>query len=144
MVDDDPNFLESAKKCLELQGDLAIEAALSCAEAIEKMKNKKPDVIVCDIQMPVTNGLEFLKVLRNSDNDVPFIVFTITGDNEMILNAFNLGVNGFVGKCGDPSVVYPKIKRCIETVTRISVNKKEQVNLNGIFYLKTLFSKDEM
>jgi len=113
-VDDDIEFLKSAKQCLKLQGNFDIESAFSADEAMEKMKKKKPDAIVCDIQMPMTNRFEFLKSLRESDNNVPFIVFTVTEDKEKALKAFNLGANGFVGKSGDPEVVFSTLQRCIE------------------------------
>ena len=113
-VDDDEEFLKSAKQCLKLQGNFDIESAFSVDEAMEKMKKKKPDAIVCDIQMPLTDGFEFLKALRESGNNVPFIVFTVTEDKETALKAFNLGANGFVGKSGDPEVVFSTLQRCIE------------------------------
>ena len=113
-IDDDKSFLKSAKQCLKLQGDFVIESASSVDEALENMMKKKPDVIVCDINMPGTDGLEFLKALRESDNKVPFIVFTVTGDKETALKAYNLGANEFVGKSGDPKVVFSTLKRCIE------------------------------
>jgi DNA-binding NtrC family response regulator len=113
-VDDDKEFLKSAKQCLKLQGNFDIESAFSVDEALEKMKKKKPDAIVCDIQMPLTDGFEFLKALRDSEYNVPFIVFTVTEDKETALKAFKLGANGFVGKSGDPEVVFSTLQRCIE------------------------------
>jgi len=113
-VDDDKEFLKSAKQCLKLQGNFNIESAFSVDEALEKMKKKKPDAIVCDIQMPLTDGFELLKALRDSDYNVPFIVFTVAEDKETALRAFKLGANGFVGKSGDPEVVFSTLQRCIE------------------------------
>lgn len=113
-VDDDEEFLKSVKQCLKLQGNFDIESASSADEAMEKMKKKKPDAIVCDIQMPLTDGFEFLKALRESGNNIPFIVFTVAEDKETALRAFNLGANGFVGKSGDPEVVFSTLQRCIE------------------------------
>ena len=71
-VDDDAEFLKSAKQCLCMQGPIEIESAFSVDEALEKMNKTKTDVIVCDIQMPVTSGLEFLKMLRKENNKIPF------------------------------------------------------------------------
>jgi DNA-binding NarL/FixJ family response regulator len=113
-VDDDKDFLKSAKQCLKLKGNFDIETAFSVDEAMEKMKTNKPDAIICDIQMPFKDGLEFLKALRDSEYDVPFIVFTVTEDKETALKAFKLGANGFVGKSGDPEVVFSTLQRCIE------------------------------
>ena len=63
LVDDDVDFMKSAKQCLHLQGNYSIETAFSVDEALDKMTNKETGVIVCDIQMPVTDGFEFLKKL---------------------------------------------------------------------------------
>ncbi len=114
LVDDDVEFLKSAKQCLKLQGNFDIESASSVNEALEKMTKNNPDAIVCDIQMPMTDGLEFLKTLRENGNNVPFIVFTVTEDKQKALKAFNLGANGFVGKSGDPKTVFSTLQRCIE------------------------------
>jgi len=113
-VDDDSQLLETAKKCLNLQCTYDIELASSADEALEKMIQKEYDVIICDIQMPVTDGFEFLKTLRNSGNKIPFIVFTVTEDKETALKAFRLGANGFVGKYGKPEIVFSTLKRCID------------------------------
>ena len=114
LVDDDVEFMKSAKQCLQLQGNYNIETAFSVDEALDKMTQKEADVIVCDIQIPVTEGVEFLKTLRESGNKVPFIVFTVTENKETALKAFSLGANGFVGKYGDPEIVFSTLQRCIE------------------------------
>ncbi len=114
LVDDDVEFLKSAKQCLKLQGNFDIELASSVNEALEKMTKKEIDVIVSDIQMPMKDGLEFLKTLRENGNNVPFIVFTVTEDKQIALKAFNLGANGFVGKSGDPETIFSTLQRCIE------------------------------
>jgi CheY-like chemotaxis protein len=117
VVDDDSDLLNSVRDCLKFHGDFDVETALSCAEAFEKMEKKMPDVIVSDLQMPVTNGFEFLKMLRDKGNDIPFIVFTMNDKKEVALQAFHLGANGFIKKFGDPSLVFSQLKKCIESVT---------------------------
>jgi CheY-like chemotaxis protein len=106
--------MKSAKQCLKLQGNFDIDAASSVNEALEKMTKKETDVIICDIQMPIKDGFEFLRTLRKSGNKIPFIVFTVTEDKETALKAFNLGANGFVGKYGNPEFVFFTLQRCIE------------------------------
>jgi two-component system response regulator AtoC len=103
-VDDDKEFLKSAKQCLKLQGNFNVETALSVDEALEKMRQKKP----------LADGFEFLKTLRDSEYDVPFIVFTVTEDKETALKAFKLGANAFVGKSGDPEAVFSTLQKCVE------------------------------
>ncbi len=55
-VDDEAIFLSVAKECLEMLGAFEVDKALSVKEAVEKMKNKEYDVIVCDYQMPGKDG----------------------------------------------------------------------------------------
>ncbi|MCW4015307.1 MAG: response regulator [Candidatus Bathyarchaeota archaeon] len=113
-VDDDEAFLKSAKQCLNLHGNYEINSASSVDEALEMMTQKETDIIICDIQMPMKNGFEFLKTLRKNNNNIPFIVFTVTEDKEKVLKAFTLGANGFVGKSGDPETVFSTLQRCID------------------------------
>jgi DNA-binding NarL/FixJ family response regulator len=116
-MDNDVDFLKSAELCLKLHGDYEIDSAFSVAEALEKISKQEIDVIICDIHMPVIDGLQFLKALREQNNNIPFIVFTITQDKEKALRAFNLGANGFVGKSGDPEVIFSTLKRYIDKAT---------------------------
>ena len=113
-VDDDKEFLKSAKQCLKLQGNFNVKTAHSVDEALEKMKTSIPDAIICDIQMPLADGFEFLKALQDKESDVPFIVFTLTEDKETALKAFKLGADACVGKSGDPEVVFSPLQRCVE------------------------------
>jgi CheY-like chemotaxis protein len=126
LVDDDTELLETTKKCLNIQCNYDVELASSAEAAFEKIMHNKYDAIICDIQMPVTDGFEFLKTLRNSGNTIPFIVFTVTEDPETALKAFRLGANGFVGKYGKPEVVFSTLKRCIDEAVKkqIKISKK--------------------
>ena len=114
LVDNDADFLKSAQQCLKLHVDYDIVSAFSVDEALKKITKEEIDIIVCDIQMPVIDGLQFLKQLREQNNNIPFIVFTITQDKEKALRAFNWGANGFVGKTGDPEIVFSTLQKCID------------------------------
>ncbi len=94
-VDDEAVFLKVAKQCLEMQGLFQVETASSVEEAMEKMKKKTFDTIVSDYVMPGKNGLEFLKDLRDSGNDVPFIIFTGKGREEVAIKALMGRFNSF-------------------------------------------------
>lgn len=114
LVDDNIDFLKSAKECLKLHGNYQIETASSVDEALEKTKTNRPDAIICDLQMPVKDGLDFLKTLRNDDDNIPFILFTVVEDKDKAVSAFRWGANGFVRKSGDPEVVFSTLQKCID------------------------------
>jgi DNA-binding NarL/FixJ family response regulator len=123
LVDDDSELLSSAKKCLNLECNFDVDLVFSAESAVEKMIQKEYDAIVCDIQMPMTNGFEFLRSLRDNGNDIPFTVFTVTEDKETALKAFRLGANGFVGKYGKPQVIFSTLIKCINDAINSSREK---------------------
>jgi DNA-binding NtrC family response regulator len=132
LVDDDSQLLSSTKKCLNLECNYDIDLASSAESAVEKMTQKEYDAIVCDIQMPITDGFEFLKSLRDNGNNIPFIVFTVTEDKETALKAFRLGANGFVGKYGEPQVVFSTLIKCVNDAINNSQEKKQNESADAI------------
>ena len=123
-VDDEAGFLKVAKQCLEMQSLFQVETASSVEEAMEKMKKKTFDVIVSDYVMPGKDGLEFLKELRDSGNDVPFIIFTGRGREEIAIKALNLGADRYISKGGDPETVYGELAHGIRQTVKINRAEK--------------------
>ena len=115
-VDDDLSCLKVAQRCLGTQGEFQIETASSVEKAIERMKKEDFDVIVSDFKMPEKDGLEFLKKLRERGNDVPFIIFTGKGREEVAVKALNLGADGYFSKSGAPETVYGELAHGIRQV----------------------------
>jgi PAS domain S-box-containing protein len=83
-----------------------MDNALSAGEAIEKLKEEKYDAIISDYQMPEKDGLDFLKELRSKGDNIPFIIFTGKGREEVATKALNLGADQYIDKNGDPETVY--------------------------------------
>jgi PAS domain S-box-containing protein len=123
-VDDDADFLNTAKQILEMQGSFQVETARSVEEALEKMK-KTFDVIVSDYVMPGKNGLDFLKELKDSGCNIPFILFTGKGREEVAIKALNLGADGYFNKFGHPETVYGELAYGIRTTVKSKQAEKE-------------------
>jgi PAS domain S-box-containing protein len=117
-VDDDPAFLEVAKQCLEMQGEIEVDTASSVTEALEKLKQTNYGAIVSDYQMPGKDGLQFLKELRDMENSLPFIVFTGKGREEIAIKALNLGADHYINKLGDPETVYGELLHSIRKAAK--------------------------
>ncbi len=116
-VDDDSDFLEVAKQIIKISGDFEVDGALSVDEAYEKLKTQTYDVIVCDYELPVKNGLQFLKELRAQKNDIAFILFTGKGREEVAVTALNLGTDGYYNKHGSTETVFGELVHGIINVT---------------------------
>ena len=74
-VDDDLCLLETSKLILLDENNFEIDNVTSVLEAFKKMGQQNFDAVVSDYEMPVKNGLDFLKELRDQKNDIPFILF---------------------------------------------------------------------
>jgi len=120
-VDDELGLLKVAKQCLELQGPFHVDTASSVEEALNKLKEKEYDAVVSDYQMPKKDGLEFLKQLRKEGNDIPFIILTGKGKEEIAIKALNLGADQYINKHGDPEIVYCELAHS----TRVAVERKK-------------------
>lgn len=114
LVDDEVGLLKVSKQCLEMQGQFQVDTASSVDEAIEKMKKQTFDVLVSDYQMPEKDGLEFLETLRKNENNIPFIMFTGKGREEVAVKALNLGADQYLNKTGDPETVYGELEHAIQ------------------------------
>ncbi len=113
-VDDDLSLLEISKQILMDMDNFKIDHASSVDEALSKLANESYDVVVSDYEMPTKNGLEFLKELREQKNDIPFIMFTGKGREEVIISALNFGADRYVNKNGDPETVYFELAHAID------------------------------
>jgi PAS domain S-box-containing protein len=123
-VDDDSDFLKVTKQILEVHGAFQVDIASSADEALDKLKRTEYDVVVSDYQMPGKDGLQFLKELRDGENDVPFILFTGKGREEIAIQALNLGVDQYFNKRGDPETVYGGLAHGIRQV--VEKNRVEE------------------
>jgi len=117
-VDDEVGLLKVSKQVLEMQGAFQVESASSVNEAMKKLNAKQFDVVVSDYQMPIKDGLEFLKELRLKRNTIPFILFTGKGREEVVIEALNLGADRYFNKFGKPATVYGELAHGIRTVVK--------------------------
>ncbi|MCJ7633019.1 PAS domain S-box protein, partial [Candidatus Bathyarchaeota archaeon] len=115
-VDDDISFLKTAKPILEMQGAFQVDTASSVEEATEKMKENKYDVVISDYQMPGKDGLQFLKELRNSGNNISFVIITGKGREEAAIKALNLGADGYFNKLMHPETAYGELAHGIKQI----------------------------
>jgi len=127
-VDDDACFLEVSKMILELENKFEIDTATSVDDAFFKLQTQSYDAIVCDYEMPIKNGLDFLKELREQENNIAFIVFTGRGREEVAIRALNLGADHYINKNSSPEAVYSELANAIRKIVE---SKKEARSIRG-------------
>ncbi len=94
---------------METNANFEINNACSVNEGLGKLAVENYDVVVSDYEMPQKDGLEFLKELRDQNNEIPFIIFTGKSREEIAIKALNLGATRYFTKQGDPATVYGEL-----------------------------------
>jgi len=81
--------------------------------ALDACKAKSPDLIILDWNMPVMNGLEFIRVLRQVQNNKPPIVIFCTIENDLahITEALKAGANEYIMKPFDADIIRGKLEQ---------------------------------
>jgi PAS domain S-box-containing protein len=117
-VDDEPDLLELGKTYLEISGEFTVETAHSVAEAERILATGTFDAIISDYHMPDKDGIDFLKQVRSTIGDIPFILFTGRGREDVVIDAINNGADSYLQKGGDASAQFAelmhKMRKAIE------------------------------
>lgn len=99
VVDDSITMRRVSQRLLERRG-LRVVTANDGIDALEKMEDEIPDIVLLDIEMPRMDGYEFAKNLRNNPDTkkVPIIMITSRSGEKHRARAIELGVNDYLGK----------------------------------------------
>jgi PAS domain S-box-containing protein len=98
-IEDDAEFADLTATFLERQeGQFSIEHAKNAEAALDLLRDTPPDCIVSDYDMPGMNGIDLLKTVREEFSDLPFILFTGKGSEEIASEAISAGVTDYLQK----------------------------------------------
>ena len=112
IIDDEPSFIEMVKLRLEANGYKTV-GATEGNEAMEKLSQFIPDLILLDIMMPGMDGYTFLRELRSNDQTKRIPVIVVTGRPDM-KELFEIeGIEHYILKSGDMSELLNIIKGII-------------------------------
>ncbi|MCK5536823.1 MAG: response regulator, partial [Bacteroidales bacterium] len=97
IVEDDLASREYLKNAIEIEGH-EYKAAENGREGLEIFSEFKPDLVLCDIQMPIMDGLELLEAIRGKKSNSIFIMITAFSTEDYAVKAFHLGANNYIKK----------------------------------------------
>lgn len=123
-VDDEQEILDIFSHYLSEDENFYVIKARSVGEALEILTHEDISAIISDYQMPGTNGIEFLSLLREQGSNLPFILFTGRGCEEVVIRALNLGADFYIVKGEEPGLQFQMLKK--QLISLISKKKADE------------------
>jgi len=113
IAEDDPIMLETIKEQLK-QDDYTVFGTNDGREALQAFDSFMPDLIITDILMPYTSGLELIGIIRSEKNPkIPILVLSALDEEATVLEAFSMGADDFLSKPFKPAEFNIRVKRLL-------------------------------
>lgn len=104
LYEDNPQLREGLTMLIDGSDGFTVLAAYkNCDNVADEVEAWKPDVVLMDIDMPGTNGIEGLKKVRAVNSDVKILMLTVFDDNKNVFDAISNGANGYILKKTAPA-----------------------------------------
>lgn len=113
-VDDEPNIVRLIEVNLVRQG-YQVETANNGAQALEKIRANRPDLLVSDVMMPEMDGFELLKNVRMDPSlaDLPVIMLTAKTQDKDVMEGYSKGADMYLTKPFNPAELLNFVKRIL-------------------------------
>lgn len=113
LVDDSPIIHNLLRKTLESNGYEVCGDAKNGKEGVEMFETLLPDLVFMDITMPVMDGIEAARIIKDKHKDAKVIMLTAMGDEEIISQAGSVGVDVFLKKPFDDYKIISAISKLL-------------------------------
>lgn len=128
IFEDNKDFADSFSEMIGDAPDMELVGAFdNCKNAVHNVKHLNPDVILMDIEMPVKNGLEGLRSIREAGLNVNILMLTVFEDNEHVFQAICDGATGYILKKTSPEKILDYIREANEGGAPMSPGIARQV-----------------
>ena len=107
--DEDAHFQLMKRAIIKAYPDASIHYFQEAAGCLERLDEINPDVVISDYLLPGMNGIEFLKSLNREKRDIPVIMITGQGDENLAIQAMKLGAWDYLVKSGDFFTLIPSV-----------------------------------
>ena len=127
-VEDEPDVQNALASIIKRRsGELIL--ANNGQKGYEAYLEHTPDLIITDIKMPIMDGLEMSKKIREHSRSVPIIITTAFNDTSFLLDAIDTGINQFVLKPIDSEKLFAAIMHCVREITYEARLEKSNLEL---------------
>lgn len=130
LIDDEQEFLDTLSERMRVRG-MNVNTAQDTDAAVSAVDSGDYDAIVLDLQMPGMNGIEMLKVIKNSHPDMQVILLSGQATLEAGIQAMKLGAMDFMEKPADIDMLTEKIKKA-QAKKMVVVERKTEEKVHDI------------
>ncbi len=123
VVDDSKTMRTIIKGVLQTLNATAVEEAANGAEALTKLATFTPDIILLDWNMPVMDGLTFVKTFRGSGKKTPIVMVTTEAEKSRVVDAIKAGVNNYAVKPFTPDGLSKIIEATLAKATAAALSQ---------------------
>ncbi|MCQ9197181.1 response regulator transcription factor (plasmid) [Lactiplantibacillus plantarum] len=128
LIDDEPRMLDLLQ--LYLEGDsYHCEKANDGVKAIERLRHEKFDLVLLDVMMPVMDGWEVCKKIREFDN-TPIIMLTALNQNNDMIFGLKNGADDYITKPFDEHVLMARIEALVRRTEKVDIIKSNNLTLD--------------
>ncbi len=121
LVDDQPLFRGAIAVLIDGQDDLEVVGeAENGLDGVEKAAALAPDLVVMDVEMPVMDGVEATRLIREQQPAVKVVMLTVSESDEHVFEAIRLGAHGYLLKDLRPEQLYEMIRSVMRNETPLS------------------------
>lgn len=115
IADDHVLIREGLKQLLEFDGSISVVGeAVDGEDCLKKLETIHPDVLLLDINMPGKNGLDVLRVIKDSKMKIRVLILTIHNEIEYLMKAVDIGSDGYIVKDSSAEELKMAIKSVYE------------------------------
>lgn len=115
LADDHPMMRRGLRQLIELEDDFQIIAeAANGSEVFELLKSCSPDLILLDNNMPILNGVETLKRLREENFPGKIVLFTVSDSESDVRDAMRYGADGYLLKDMEPENLVERLREVLQ------------------------------
>ncbi len=126
IADDHHLMRESIKSILSKVDNFFVDTAVNGLEVLQKLEIMKPDLVLMDIRMPLLDGIQATKQIKQKQPNVKIIIISALKENEYIIESLKAGANGYLFK---------------DTITEYLIKAIQQV-FNGKYYIDENISQE--
>lgn len=137
-------IVEDEKNIAHLMGDILaplfyeVHYAQDGLSGLNKFKKLRPDIVICDVLMPLKDGLSLAKSIKDLSPNTPIIVISAHSDKEKLLKAIDVNVNKYLIKPVIPEELIASVKSLVSNMSKVT-----KIGDYTIDYMKSTFKTSE-